>query len=100
MNLPYSPNTTGTSSELRATVWLFEQGFEVFKNVAATGPADLVIRNKETGELRAVDVKTVTIYIKKDGSKSYNWSVSGSKKENVSYLGYCREEEIFLWWSK
>jgi hypothetical protein len=49
----------GNSAELKAVLWLWEQGFEVFRNSCSTGPADLVVWDKKTPEspLRLVDVK-------------------------------------------
>ncbi|HEY5411108.1 MAG TPA: hypothetical protein VIJ94_10325 [Caulobacteraceae bacterium] len=50
----------GAVSELLATAWLLDRGYEVFRNVSQHGPADLVgWRPGEPPEL--FDVKTVTM---------------------------------------
>lgn len=46
----------GAISEIAASAWLLEEGYEVFRNVSSAGPIDIVaIRGAET--IR-VDVKT------------------------------------------
>lgn len=60
----------GARSELVATVWLLERGYEVFRNVSQHGIIDLIARDPETGEIRLFDVKTVARYVKQDGSVS------------------------------
>jgi Holliday junction resolvase-like predicted endonuclease len=98
----------GALSELRAQAWLMEQGYEVFKNIKPSGPADLIAWDIKSNTILKIDVKTVRIYIKKDGSKNYNFSSLGnvyleSKNkraiEGIHYLGYCEEENRFLWFS-
>lgn len=53
------PNTvrTGTLSELKAMAWLVEQGYEVFRNISAEGPFDLIAIRP--GETIYIDVKTL-----------------------------------------
>ena len=65
----------GAWSEIMAMSWLIEQGYEVFRNISATGFADLVAHNFNTGKTWLVDVKTCTIYCNKDGT----YYVTGSK---------------------
>ena len=48
----------GAVSELTATVWLLEQGYEVYRNVSPEGPFDLVA--VKPGETLFIDVKTCT----------------------------------------
>jgi hypothetical protein len=106
-SMTHGRNTTGTINELKAQIWLLNQGYEVFSNVKATGIADLVAWNIKTNQVLKVDVKTVKVYLKKDGSKSYMFSSLGtvgnkaidSKTDpNITYLGYCEEEDLFLWY--
>lgn len=100
-------NTIALVSELKAKIWLLEQGYEVFRNVKSSGPADLLAWNVEKNHILKIDVKTVKVYKKKDGTKSYVFSglgPAGSKGSeekalaNVTYLGYCEEENIFIWY--
>jgi type 1 fimbriae regulatory protein FimB/type 1 fimbriae regulatory protein FimE len=48
----------GAQSELIASAWLLEQGYEVYRNVSAVGLADLCVYNVATKEWFLVDVKT------------------------------------------
>lgn len=98
----------GAISELKAQTWLMEQGYEVFKNIKASGPADMIAWDIKTDTLLKIDVKTVRVYIKKNGVKNYNFSSLGNanlKGKNkyttngIHYLGYCEEEDRFLWFS-
>jgi hypothetical protein len=99
----------GAISELKAQTWLMEQGYEVFKNIKPSGPADLIAWDIKTDTLLKIDVKTVRVYIKKDGTKNYNFSSLGNANlktikdrtiEGIHYLGYCEEENRFLWFSE
>jgi Holliday junction resolvase-like predicted endonuclease len=47
----------GAQSELIACAWLLSQGYEVFRNVAATGAIDIIAMRD--GELHYFDVKSV-----------------------------------------
>jgi PD-(D/E)XK endonuclease len=50
------PSRVGDITELKAAVWLLEQGWEVFRNVGCTGLADLVAFDTE-GQIHRIDVK-------------------------------------------
>lgn len=49
----------GSIAEHKATVWLLEQGYEVFRNVSPTGKVDLIAT--KDGEMTKVDVKKLSI---------------------------------------
>lgn len=88
----------GAWSELVATSWLIEHGYEVFRNVSATGLADLVAHHFETGKTWLVDVKTCAVYCNKDGS----YYVSGTKlSKDQTALGvrplYVTHDGIVEW---
>ena len=96
----------GKISELQAQIWLLNQGFEVFSNVKPSGPSDIIAWDKKTDKFLKIDVKTVRIYKKKDGAKTYTFSGLGNFDsdsrdaktiDGISYLGYCEEEDTFLW---
>ncbi len=55
---------SGDATELRAVIWLWEQGYEVFNNVAADGPIDLVAIDAN-GVAIKVDVKKALEHTKK-----------------------------------
>ena len=48
----------GAVSELDICSHYLKKGYQVFRNVAATGPADIIIWNPETNEVHMIDVKT------------------------------------------
>ena len=87
---------TGQISELKAQVWLLEQGYEVFSNVKPAGPVDLIVWNPETSEVILIDVKTVRPIIKADGAKVYTNS-TWTKPDGVRLLFYCPEEDRLFW---
>jgi hypothetical protein len=45
----------GAQNELIATVWLLQEGYEVFRNVSPHGPVDLI--GLKNGEVHKFDVK-------------------------------------------
>jgi Holliday junction resolvase len=59
-----STSKKGAIGELTATVWLLAQGYEVFRNVAADGPVDLIAT--KGGELIKIDVKKAVLSQGKD----------------------------------
>lgn len=61
----------GAAGELFACQYFLSHGLEVFRNVAASGPVDLFVYNKETSKSAAVDIKSVrSPYVKTDGTYS------------------------------
>lgn len=74
INVPYA--SRGAYSELKATTWLLERGFDVFRNQSANGRFDLVIYCKKTDKFYGVDVKTGHYYYKKNGERVLSHSSS------------------------
>ena len=63
----------GDMSEYYAVTWLWEQGYEVFKNSGRSGAIDLIAMDKE-GNMTLIDVKTA----KKDSRRQDKYvSVGG-----------------------
>jgi Holliday junction resolvase-like predicted endonuclease len=54
-----SPSNIGCQSEHLAIAWLLKGGYEVFKNVCAVGPVDIVAMDRN-GAMAKIDVKTAT----------------------------------------
>ena len=52
-----SDNRTGDIAEYYAVTWLWDQGFEVFKNCGCDGPIDLIAVD-DNGKMFYIDVKT------------------------------------------
>ena len=66
-----STSHTGAAGEMLVSAFFLSQGLEVFRNVAYTGPVDLVVLNLKTNKSIPVDVKSVrSPYVKADGTYS------------------------------
>ena len=55
-----SSNRTGDIAEHYAVTWLWDNGYEVFKNCGCTGPIDIIAKDNK-GNLLLLDVKTLSI---------------------------------------
>lgn len=66
----------GDIAEYKAIVWLLDKGYEVFKNVGATGDVDLVVLKDST--FTKIDVKTVRYG--RDGA-CFSWKSYLSKEQ-------------------
>jgi len=81
-----SKGHTGACGELFVTQYFLELGFEVLRNVAPTGPIDLVIYRD--GKLTPIDVKTTTTaYTRVDGSIMLNVKVC-KRDDGVWQVGF------------
>lgn len=79
----------GAMNECVAAAWLMSQGYDVFKNVAPVGRADLVAKNWDTGELIFVDVKSQAydpVTGNNDMSKQQREQVDKYKTSDIKYL--------------
>lgn len=66
-----STNHTGAAGEMLVCAFFLSQGLEVFRNVASSGPIDLIVFNKEAGQSILIDVKSVrSPYVRQNGSYS------------------------------
>jgi len=64
-----STNHTGAAAELLVCAFFLSNNLEVFRNVASSGPVDLIIVNRQTDKSVLVDVKSVrSPYTRVDGS--------------------------------
>ena len=50
-------NRKGDFAEYYAVTWLWDQGYEVFKNCGSTGMIDMIAM--KDGDIKLIDVKTV-----------------------------------------
>ena len=50
----------GDVSEFKAVIKFLQEGYWVFRNVQGSGPIDMVLVHKKTGEVRKIDVKTTS----------------------------------------
>ena len=56
-NTKHCDSRKGDMAEFYAVTWLWDNGYEVFKNCGCTGLADLVARDSK-GDIILIDVKT------------------------------------------
>ncbi len=83
-NVWYDRHRLGAIAEARATAWLIEQGWRVYRCVSGPGPADLVVADAD-GQLHMVDVKR----------RSFK---SGATKQLVARATVSqRQRELGLW---
>jgi hypothetical protein len=83
----------GAVSELLASAFLLKQGYEVFRNVAPDGCADIVAFNKE--RLRKIDVKTTRL--NNEGKIQLIPKAQDVGKQNgVEILYVLSEKEIYF----
>jgi hypothetical protein len=83
-NTHMSPSRAGDFTEYYAVTWLWDQGYEVFKNCGCDGPVDLIAR-AEDGTIILIDVKT---YRKSTGSKSVtSFRKTGDRTERQIEMG-------------
>jgi len=71
----------GDMAEYYAVTWLWDNGYEVFKNCGCTGLADLIARDNK-GKLILIDVKTAQPQIHKSKNNNYT-KCTGRTKEQV-----------------
>lgn len=76
----------GDLAEYYAVTWLWDKGYEVFKNCGCTGAIDLIAIDKQ-GSVTLIDVKTAR------ESSAHNFTKTGvrtplQKEKNVRFLLY------------
>ena len=74
----------GDISEFKAVIKFLKEGYMVFKNMSAIGPIDLVLVNQETGEVRFIDVKTISY--RKVGTKINRTTTTEQNKLKVELV--------------
>tara|TARA_R110000764_G_scaffold4179_3_gene17476 strand:- start:1299 stop:1568 length:270 start_codon:yes stop_codon:yes gene_type:complete len=80
----------GDISEFKAVIKFLKEGYMVFKNMSSTGPIDLVLVNFKTGEVRFVDVKTISY--RKVGTKINRTTTTEQNKLKVELVYIDRED--------
>ena len=81
-NTKLNRGKSGDVSELEVCSHFIKEGWEVFRNVSQNGPADIVIWNPETDEVRIIDVKTNITETKWNHIKPYHSSVEILQYDN------------------
>jgi hypothetical protein len=83
----------GTLSELICTKELVLEGYDVFWPVADRGPVDIIAIHPATGNIRLIDVKTLSRRTK-DGSKIYRTPSTLQKKIGVEIIEIDLSEDM------
>jgi hypothetical protein len=93
----------GVESELRAQLWLTQQGYWVFTPPGSHCPMDLVAVHEETGETVLVDVKTAQIRVikagtitAKAGSVYMKRDRYGNKREYCNAVDYALQNDSHI----
>ena len=89
-----SPAKRGRVVELLAEAMFLAAGFEVFTNVSADGPADLVIWDGENTYL--IDTKKCQKRIQADGTIAWTNNTLKGRHPDVLVLGHCEGDWIWL----
>lgn len=92
----------GAASELAACQFLLDKGYEVFRNVSAHGPADLVAWNPTTHHILLIDVKTSRPKELEDGHHTYNYHCEAARQARalgVKLLLVVPEEGYRCFWN-
>jgi Holliday junction resolvase-like predicted endonuclease len=93
----HSTNRKGDLAEYYAVTWLWDNGYEVFKNCGCDGFVDLVVRDPQ-GNIKLIDVKSA----RKDHRQEKYWTsrttrTSAQIKANVQYLLFIPETRQLRW---
>lgn len=75
----------GGISELEVCAYYLREGYEVFRNVSASGPADIIVWNPESGEVHIIDVKT---YVSCLDPKNFITNLENKSDNKVKILPY------------
>lgn len=94
-----SASRKGDLAEYYAVTWLWDNGYEVFKNCGCDGLIDLVVRDTE-GNIKLVDVKTAGL--KKRVNQVAHWQSKSTRtpeqvKADVRFLLFIPETRKLRW---
>jgi len=86
----FSPNRAGDFAEYYAVTWLWDQGYQAFKNCGCDGPIDL-IAIAEDGTIIYIDVKTLSYQESRGCWRSGTGLTDKQKAMGVQILGFIPE---------
>jgi len=74
-----------------------DKGYDVFSNTEPTGPADVIVRNRENGKMVAVDVKRCSApYYRADGSRGLKGAKPLLREDGVFQIVLDEERKEWL----
>jgi len=93
----HSTNRKGDLAEYYAVTWLWDNGYEVFKNCGCDGFIDLVVRDPQ-GNIKLIDVKSA----RKDNRGENLWTSRTTRtpaqiEADVQYLLFMPETRKLRW---
>ena len=93
----HSTNRKGDLAEYYAVTWLWDNGYEVFKNCGCDGFIDLVVRDPQ-GNIKLVDVKSARRdYRTKNQYTSRTTRTPAQIEADVQYLLFMPETRKLRW---
>ena len=93
----HSTNRKGDLAEFYAVTWLWDNGYEVFKNCGCDGFIDLVARDPE-GQVTLIDVKTARRDYRTENSYTSRTTRTEQQiKAGVKYLLYLTDTRKLRW---
>ena len=81
---PNDSSRKGDLAEFYAVTWLWDNGYEVFKNCGCSGPIDLIVRDSK-GNIKLIDVKTAQPQLHKETGN--NVTKGGSRSPEQVEIG-------------
>ena len=81
-----SSSRKGDFAEYYAVTWLWDNGYEVFKNAGCSGPVDIIAMDKK-GDIILIDVKTSRKYSNPDNPDAVRYKNSKVRTEQQIKLG-------------
>ena len=81
---PNDSSRKGDLAEFYAVTWLWDNGYEVFKNCGCSGPIDLIVRDLK-GNIKLIDVKTAQPQLHKETGN--NVTKGGSRSPEQVEIG-------------
>ena len=95
----FSPSRKGDLAEFYAVTWLWDQGYEVFKNAGCSGPVDLIAMDSK-GNTILIDVKTITIRLSGGLQYSNMTLTTKQKKLEVRLLMFDPKTRKLKFWDE
>lgn len=81
------PSRTGDIAEYYAVTWLWDNGYEVFRNCGCSGPIDIVAVDPE-GNTLLIDVKTAITDLRTGNRSAYSARTALQKELGVVVLQF------------
>ena len=90
-------NRKGDIAEYYAVTWLWDNGYEVFKNAGCSGPVDMVAI--KDGEVTLIDVKSASIDKRRNPGPRRLRGVRTKEQENmgVVFVGFDPDTRKLHW---